>query len=113
MKNIMRHGYAVLLAVFAFSVLSLNVMVLAGSEPALSKGETPVKEMTVTEILKERTGALMSVPGVVGAGQGLCDGRPCVKVYVVEKTPEVEQEIWRILGPCLFSIEESGRFQSR
>lgn len=109
----MRHKYAVLLAVFAFSVLSLSVTVFAGSEPALSKGETQVKEMTVPEILKERTGALMSVQGVVGVGQGLCDGRPCVKVYVAKKTPEVEQEIGRILGPCLFSIEESGRFQSR
>jgi hypothetical protein len=113
MKNTMRHEYAVLLGVFALSLSSVNVTVFAGSEPAVSKGETQVKEMTISEILRERTGALMAVQGVVGVGQGLCDGRPCVKVYVVKKTPEVEQEIRSILDPYLFSIKESGRFQSR
>jgi hypothetical protein len=113
MKTTMRHGCAVLLAVFALSLSSVNVRVLAGSERAVSKGETPVKEMTISEILRERTGELMSVRGVVGVGQSLCDGRPCVKVYVVKKNPEVMEEIRRILDPYLFSIEESGRFQSR
>ena len=87
--------------------------VLEDSVAAAAEGEKAVAETTITEVLKERTDALMSVRGVVGAGQGLCDGRPCVKVYVVKKTPEVEQEIRRILEPHPFVIQESGRFQSR
>lgn len=91
----------------------MTTAVLEDSVPAAAEGEKAVAETTITEVLQERTEALMSVQGVVGAGQGLCDGRPCVKVYVVKKTMEVEQEIRRILAPHPFSIQESGRFQSR
>lgn len=68
---------------------------------------------TITQVLKERTEALMSIRGVVGSGQGLCDGRPCIKVYVVEKSPEVEEKIRTILEPYPYTVQESGRFRSR
>ena len=68
---------------------------------------------TISEVLKEKTDALMSIPGVVGTGQGLCDGKPCIKIYVVKKSPELEGQIHDILDPCPWSIQESGRFRSR
>jgi len=109
-----RHRYAGSLAALAlFLAGMMTTAVLEDSVPAAAEGEKAVAETTITEVLQERTEALMSVQGVVGAGQGLCDGRPCVKVYVVKKTMEVEQEIRRILAPHPFSIQESGRFQSR
>jgi hypothetical protein len=112
MSNTLRHGCAGLVAL-ALLLSALNATALGGGVPAEGKGGRYVGEMTISEVLKERTGALMSIQGVVGTGQGLCDGRPCIKVYVVKKTPEVEQKIRSVLEPYPFSIQESGRFESR
>lgn len=62
----------------------------------------------IDEVLKEHVKALMSIPGVVGAGQGLCEGKPCIKVYVIEKTPEIEQKIPHILDGYPVMVEETG-----
>jgi hypothetical protein len=70
-----------------------------------------VPEKAISQVLAERTDDLMSLPGVVGTGQGLCNRRPCIKVYVVKKTPELEEKIHRLLDPCPLSIEETGRFR--
>jgi len=109
-----RHRYAGSLVGLALFLAGMMVTtVLGDGVPAAAEGEKTVADKAITEVLKERTEALMSVRGVVGAGQGLCEGRPCVKVYVVKKTPEVEQKIRRIVDPYPFVIQESGRFQSR
>jgi hypothetical protein len=78
----------------------------------LGEGRMDMTEKAIGQVLRGRTNDLMSLPGVVGTGQGLCDGRPCIKVYVVKKTPALEQEIHRLLDPCPLSIEETGRFRS-
>ncbi len=66
----------------------------------------------IEEALKEYTPELMSTPGVVGTAQGLCDGQPCIKVFAVEKTPELEQEIPHTLEGYPVVIEETGRFRA-
>lgn len=63
---------------------------------------------TIAEVLKEHTKSLMSIPGVVGTGQGLCEGNPCIKVFVIKKTPEIEQKIPNLLDGYPVTIEETG-----
>lgn len=113
MKNNPSHRYAGYLTVLVLLLAGVNTVLLSERVNATGDGEKEASEMTIAEVLKERAGALMSVRGVVGVGQGLCNGRACVKVYVEKKTPEVEEEIGRILEPHPFGIQESGRFQSR
>ena len=48
---------------------------------------------TIVEVLKEHTEELMSIPGVVGIGKGLCNGKPYIKVLVIEPTLEMAQKI--------------------
>ena len=36
----------------------------------------PMQKRTIEEALREHTDSLMSLSGVVGIGQGLCDGQP-------------------------------------
>ncbi len=67
---------------------------------------------TIEEVLKEHTEELMSVPGVVGIGQGLCNDKPCIKVFVIEKTPELEQEIPSSLEGYPVMIEETGEIRA-
>lgn len=66
----------------------------------------------IEEVLKEDSRYLMSIKGVVGTAQGLCDNRPCIKVFVIKKTAELEQKIPRVLDGYPVVIEESGEFHA-
>lgn len=66
---------------------------------------------TIEEVLKDHTKELMSVPGVVGTALGLCDDTPCIKVYVVKKTSELDQKIPDILEGYPVMIEETGEIR--
>lgn len=39
---------------------------------------------TIEQVLVRRTPELMRIVGVQGVGQGLCDGTPCLRVYVID-----------------------------
>lgn len=69
-------------------------------------------EMTIEAALKKHTEALMSLPGVVGTAQGLCEGRDCIKVFVRQRMPELERRIPAVLDGYPVSIEETGEFRA-
>jgi hypothetical protein len=54
----------------------------------------------------------MSLPGVVGTAQGLCDDKPCIKVYVIKKTSELAKEIPDIIEGYRIMIEETGEIRA-
>lgn len=68
--------------------------------------------MKIEEVLKKYTDNLMSISGVVGTGQGLWDGEPCIKVFVIKKTPELEKKIPRDLEGYKIKIEETGKVKA-
>ena len=66
----------------------------------------------IVEVLKGHAKTLMSIPGVVGAGQGLCEGKPCIKVFVIKKTPDLEEKIPKTLDGYPVVIEETGKVKT-
>lgn len=68
--------------------------------------------LTIEEVLKKHTDSLMIIPGVVGTGQGLCDGKSCITVFVVKKTPELEDKIPKTLEGYPIKIKETGVFRA-
>lgn len=54
----------------------------------------------------------MSIPGVVGIGQGLCGGEPCIKVFVIKKTSDLDQKIPKTLDGYQVLIEETGEIKA-
>ncbi len=68
---------------------------------------------TIKQVLKEHTKDLMSLPGVVGTAQGLCDDKPCIKIFVIEKKPELDTRIPENLEGYPVSIEETGEIRAR
>jgi len=68
----------------------------------------PAAAKAIDEVLKEHGNTLMSIPGVVGTGQGLWEGKPCIKVFVIQKTPELDRAIPPILDGYPVRIEETG-----
>lgn len=66
---------------------------------------------TIQEVQKEHTDELMAMPGVAGTAIGMCDERPCIKVYVVKKTPELDRKIPDTLEGYPVMTEETGEFR--
>jgi hypothetical protein len=65
-------------------------------------------QKSIEAVLAENTPRLMSIPGVQGTAQGLCDGKPCIVIYVLEKSPELERRIPPSLENYPVKIEETG-----
>jgi len=99
-------------------VSSLGTILICGivtfaNEGSKKGGEgTQVPRKTIEKVLKEHTSMLMSLPGVVGTGQGLCNGQPCIKVFVDRKTPELEHRIPKNLEGYPVVIKETGKFKA-
>ncbi len=65
-------------------------------------------EKTIEEVFSEHTDSLMALPGVVGTGQGECGGRPCIRVFVVEKTPKLLNQVPTSIEGYEVEVQETG-----
>ncbi len=70
-------------------------------------------EKAIATVLQEHTPHLMKLPGVVGTAQGLCEGKPCIKVFVVKRTPELLEKIPSMLDEYPVKVEETGEIRAR
>ena len=64
-----------------------------GQEPARGQEDEPMPNKNLEEVLQEHTSSLMAISGVVGTSQGLCDGEPCIRVFVVENYGNLLKQI--------------------
>lgn len=100
-------------------VFTIAAAALLGSVSGCSRRGTHQKatyETTVEsieEVLREHTPQWMSIPGVVGTGIGECDGRPCIRIMVVQKTPELLKRIPSRVQGFVVDLVETGRFRAR
>ncbi len=100
--------------IFSIGMIVLGIGVM-GCVEKTANDQDEEKQMTaktIVEVLKEHTEELMSLPGVVGTAQGLCNDNPCIKVLVIEKTPELVQKIPDILEGYPVMIEETGEIRA-
>ncbi len=74
--------------------------------------EKLVQDNTIEAVLKRHTDSLMSLPGVVGTGQGECSGKPCIKVLVITKTPDLLKQIPSAIEGYLVEIQETGEIRA-
>lgn len=64
--------------------------------------------MKIEEVLKRHKKNLMAITGIAGVGQGICDGKPCIIVFVVRDTPGLADKIPENLGGYEVKIKETG-----
>ena len=83
-----------------------------GQEQADQPKQKRMPKKTIEAVLKEHTDRLMSIPGVVGTAQGECKGQPCMKVYVVKKTPDLVKQIPSALEGYTLVIQETGQIRA-
>jgi hypothetical protein len=51
----------------------------------------------IEDVLASYSDVLMNMPGVVGAGIGLCDDSPCIKVFLENGRAETLENIPRMI----------------
>jgi len=54
----------------------------------------------------------MSLPGVVGTAEASCDGKPCLKVFVVQATSELIGKIPTVVGGYQVTTVGIGAFRA-
>ena len=67
---------------------------------------------TIEEVLKENTNKWMSIRGVVGTAIGEFKGKPCIKIFVVKKTPELMKKIPSTLEGFPVDIKQTGEIRA-
>lgn len=103
--------YSVMLSI-GIIILGSGIVSCVNKTANDQEEEKQVIAKTIEEVLKDHTEELMSLPGVVGTAQGLCDDKPCIKVYVIEKTSELAQKIPDVLEGYKVMIEETGEIRA-
>ena len=92
----------------------LAVGAAAGAQPGRAGQEerAPMPDKTIAAVLETHSPRLMSLPGVVGVGEGRCAGAPCVKVLVLEKTPELVERIGVVIEGYKVEVVETGEIRA-
>ena len=67
----------------------------------------------IEEVQEAFTREWMDLPGVVGTGIGLCEGQPCIKVFVAGPIQQLEERIPNEVDGHRVILEQTGRFQAR
>jgi hypothetical protein len=68
---------------------------------------------TIEQVFQEHTDEWMSVPGVVGTGIGVCDGEPCIRIFVTRMTRGLLQKLPSETDGYVVDVVESGKFRAR
>lgn len=67
----------------------------------------------IETVRKQYESQLMSISGVIGVGIGECEKQVCLKIWVKERTPELEKQIPTQLEGFKVDIEVSGPIESQ
>ena len=98
------------IAVLALASVAFNATYWMDSHASEQGDEMPSR--TIEDVLKEHANNLMAISGVVGTGQGLCEGEPCIKVFLIKKTQKLAEKIPREIEGYKVKIEETGRVRA-
>jgi len=91
-------------------ILAMMIAVAGGCQGGREGGEMPPRD--INAVHKAHVDALMAIPGVTAVGVGaLADDRPCIRVYVTKRTPELLEQIPKELEGYPVEVVESGEIK--
>lgn len=76
------------------------------------QSDQEMPKLTIEQVQAKYQDRWMRIPGVVGAGIGAANGKPVIKVLVVKKTMELEQQIPKEAEGYPVVIEETGEIRA-
>ena len=72
-----------------------------------------VTSKTIEAVLAAHTNSLMALPGVVGTAIGLCDGAPCIRVFLADSGAAARRRIPTQLEGYPVKVEVTGPIRPR
>jgi len=70
-------------------------------------------QRSIQAVLEDNATTLTSIPGVVGTALGEVSNKPCIKVFVARRTPELVDQVPSSLEGYPVAVEETGEFLAR
>ena len=90
-----------------FVVISFLALVL-NLHPMTRADDNAAQTAHVTRVLEQHAEAIMAIEGVVGVGQGECDGVPCIRVFADSGEADLNQLIPEMIDGVPVVIEVTG-----
>lgn len=72
-----------------------------------------MQQTDIETVLKKHSDHLGSLPGVLGTAQGVCAGKPCIRIYVAKKTDDILKPIPANIEGYPIEIQETGDIRPR
>jgi hypothetical protein len=66
----------------------------------------------LSEVIRDEARVFLTLPGVAGVGQGEQGGRPCIVVYVEQRTGELERSLPSTLEGYSLLLEVTGEVRA-
>ena len=97
------------------TVATLLVAGVLASCTARHDGEETraVTSKTIEAVLAAHTDSLMALPGVVGTAIGLCDGVPCIRVFLADANAAARRPLPEALEGYPVKVEVTGPIRPR
>ena len=108
MGKIFMHKIFLIILISVFAISLTICMTTIDKE-----GDKEMVKTSIEDVRYRYDDQLLSQEGVVGVGTGeTSTGEPCINVYVIEKTPELEDTIPKELDGYTIEIEEIGEVKA-
>jgi hypothetical protein len=94
------------------AILPAVLLVLSLTACAQQPQEETVPRPDIMAVVDTHAPQLMTIPGVTAVAVGALDsGEPCVRIYVVELTDELQAQLPATLEGWPVDVEESGEIR--
>lgn len=95
------------------SAASTLIVVGAQAGPDEERDMEPSPPRTIEAVLEEHRDRLLSIPGVVGVGIGMCQDTVCIRVFVSTINEDIVAQIPTSLDGYEVEVEETDEFRAR
>ena len=86
------------------AIVVVILLLLVTSLVLMKKEQT----QTIEQVKEKYESELMAIDGVVGVGIGECEGKPCMKVFLENDSPELKARIPKQLDGFKVDTEVTG-----
>lgn len=100
-------------AVIFFSILYVSAWSCAQSNDRKAEEVNKMENKSIEEVQRLYEDEWLNIPGVVGVGIGECEGTPCIKIMVGNKTDSLSAHIPSQIEGFIVEIQETGEFKAR
>ena len=100
-----------ILGLLLFLWFAATMVSCSREQAEIGQEDASMPNKSLEEILQEYTDSLMTMSGVMGTAQGLCDGEPCIRVFVIKKSDELMGQIPPMIEGYPVDVQETGEFR--